>query len=223
MTLGWRIIGEALISLSLAMLTVAPETLFASEDIQKVREDLNNMDWEIRLATLQKLRDSRNEKVVNLLLDVANTREERTSVKITAIELLGEAGDPRAIEVLLPIFNDATLNWECPAIKTYAATALGYFKGDARVVDALISGVDDPELLTREASIQSLGRIGSIKAVPLIVRSLNDDHVSIRLSAIKALGEIGDAQAVPHLQRIAENDGDSVVKSQAKSALSRFH
>ena len=202
--------------------TVVPVTVFAADGLQKIREDLNNMDWEVRLATVQKLRNARDENTVNLLLAVANTRSERTSVKITAIELLGEAGDPRAIEVLLPIFNDATLNWDCPAIKTYAAVALGSFKGDQRVVDALISGVDDPELLTREASIQSLGRIGSAKAVPLLMRALGDRHVSIRLSAIKALGEIGNTRAIPDLQRIAESDIDPVVKSQARTALSKL-
>ena len=167
-------------------------------------------------------RSSKDENTVNLLLAVANTRSERTSVKITAIELLGEAGDPRAIEVLLPIFNDATLNWDCPAIKTYAAVALGSFRGDARVVDALIRGIDDQELLTREASIQSLGRIKSTKAVPLILGALSDQHVSIRLSAINALGEIGDPRAIPDLQRIAGGDIDPVVKSQAKTALEKL-
>ena len=123
------------------------------------------------------------------------------------------------MEVLLPIFNDATLNWDCPAIKTYTAVALGSFKGDKRVVDALISGLSDPELLTREASIRSLGRIGSRRAVPLLIRVLNDSHVSIRLSAIKALGEIGSTRAIPELQGIAEDDVDPVVKNEAKMAL----
>jgi len=126
------------------------------------------------------------------------------------------------VEVLPPIFNDATLNWECPALKSYTAMALGSFKGDKRVVDALISGIDDDELLTREASIRSLGKIGSQKAVPQLIRVLNDQHVSIRLSAIKALGEIGNPQAVPYLQRIAESESDSIVKGQAEAALSEL-
>ncbi len=212
----------ALIFLCLA-LTAAPLKAFsASGDIQKIREDLNNMDWEVRLATLEKLRNMKSKEVVDVLLEVARAKGDRNTVKITAIQLLGETGDPRAIEVLLPIFNDSTLNWECPAIKSYAATALGYFKGDSRVVDTLISGLDDSELLTREASIQSLGKIGSMKAVPYLIRALKDDHVSIRLSAVRSLGEIGDAQALPHLRKVEESDSDPVVKSQARSALNNF-
>ncbi len=220
--MAYPFFGRVFAFLVLAAATVVPSTVSAADSLQKIREDLNNMDWEVRLATVQKLRNSKDENTVNLLLAVANTRSERTSVKITAIELLGEAGDPRAIEILLPIFNDATLNWDCPAIKTYAAVALGSFRGDARVVDALIRGIGDQELLTREASIQSLGRIRSAKAVPLILSALSDQHVSIRLSAVNALGEIGDPRAIPDLQRIAVSDIDPVVKNQAKTALDKL-
>jgi HEAT repeat protein len=217
-----KILVRVLVLLILATAAVAPAAVSAADGLQGIREDLNSIHWEVRLAALERLRNARDEDSVNLLLAVANTKAERTSVKITAIELLGEAGDPRAIEVLLPIFNDATLNWDCPAIKTYTAVALGSFRGDKRVVDALISGLSDPELLTREASIRSLGRIGSRRAVPLIMRALNDKHVSIRLSAIKALGEIGSAMAIPELQGIAETDTDPVVKNQAKMALGKL-
>jgi HEAT repeat protein len=223
MTFGYnRFSLMSLSPLLFCLLASAPGISFASDDPGKIREDLNNIDWRVRVATVEKLKNARDEKTVSLLMEVVSTREERTPVKVSAIQLLGEAGDPRAVEVLLPIFNDATLNWECPALKSYTAMALGGFKGDARVVDALISGIDDRELLTREASIQSLGRIGSQKAVPHLIRVLDDDHVSIRLSAIRALGEIGNPQAIPHLQRIAQNDGDSVVRGQADAALGKF-
>lgn len=217
-----RFFGTVFVCLLFSLLEVLSGTSFGAEDLRKIREELNSVDWQARVVTIEKLRNARDEKTVNLLMEVVTTREERTPVKVTAIQLLGDAGDPRAVEVLLPIFNDATLNWECPALKSYTAMALGSFKGDARVVDALISGIDDRELLTREASIRSLGRIGSQKAVPHIIRVLNDGHVSIRLSAIKALGEIGNPQAVPYLERIAADEGDAVVKAQAEEALGAF-
>lgn len=211
-----------LVCLLFSSLNVFSGTSFGAEDLRKIREQLNSVDWQARLAVIEKLRNARDEQTVELLMEVVATREERTSVKVTAIQLLGEAGDPRAVEVLLPIFNDVTLNWECPALKSYTAMALGNFKGDSRVVDALISGIDDRELLTREASIRALGRVGSQKAVPHIIRVLDDDHISIRLSAIKALGQIGNAQAVPYLERIAEHESDAVVKAQAEEALGAF-
>jgi HEAT repeat protein len=222
MTLYRKFFGKPFVYFFLAVVMIVPGTAYAVEDLSAIRKSLNSIDWQVRLATVEKLRNFRDEKTVNLLMEIVNTREERTPVKMTAIQLLGEAGDPRAIEVLLPIFNDTFLNWECPALKSYTALALGSFKGDKRIVDALISGIDDGELLTREASVQSLGRIGSQKAVPHLIRVLNDEHVSIRLSAIKALGDIGNPQAIPHIQRIAENEKDSVVKGQAEMALGKL-
>ncbi len=213
---------RAFIYLFLAAVIVVPRTLSAAEDLSNIREDLKNNDWKIRLAAVEKLSNSRDEKTVRLLMEVADTHGEYWPVKIKAIQLLGETGDPKAIEVLLPIFNDSFLNSECPSIKSYTAAALGHFKDDTRVVNALINGVDDRELLTREASIQALGKIGNSKAVPHLIRLLNDQHVTVRLSSIKALEEIGNPQAIPYLQRIVENDGESVVKSQAKAALSKF-
>jgi len=222
MRLYRKVFGMPFVYFFLMVVMIVPGTSYAVEDLGAVRKKLNSIDWQIRLATVEKLRNARDEQTITLLMEVVNTREERTPVKMTAIQLLGEAGDPRAIEVLLPIFNDTFLNWECPALKSYTATALGSFKGDKRVVEALISGIDDGELLTREASIQSLGKIGSQEAVPHLIRVLNDEHVSIRLSAIKALGDIGNPQATPHIQRIAENEKDSVVKDQAERALGKL-
>ena len=222
MRLYRKVFGMPFVYFFLMVVMIVPGTSYAVEDLGAVRKKLNSIDWQIRLATVEKLRNARDEQTITLLMEVVNTREERTPVKMTAIQLLGEAGDPRAIEVLLPIFNDTFLNWECPALKSYTALALGSFKGDKRVVEALISGIDDGELLTREASIQSLGKIGSQEAVPHLIRVLNDEHVSIRLSAIKALGDIGNPQATPHIQRIAENEKDSVVKDQAERALGKL-
>jgi len=220
MMLGNRgLLGAVLVCLLFGLLNGLSGTAFGAEDLRKIREELNSVDWQARVATIEKLRNARDEQTVSLLMEVVATREERTAVKVTAIQLLGESGDARALEVLLPIFNDVTLNWECPALKSYTATALGNFKGDKRVVDALISGIDDRELMTREASIRALGKIGSQKAVPHIIRVLDDGHVSIRLSAIKALGQIGNPQAVPYLERIAEHESDAVVKTQAEEAL----
>jgi len=217
-----KFFARGFLSLLVSALTISPGTSSAASDLSKIREDLKSIDWQVRVASVERLKNEKDEKTVNLLMEVVSTREERTPVKVAAIQLLGEAGDPRAVEVLLPIFNDATLNWECPALKSYTAAALGSFRGDSRVVDALISGIDDRELLTREAAIRSLGRIGSAKAVPYLIRVLNDEHVSIRLSAIKALGEIRRPEAMPYLERIATDEKDPVVKGQADSALRGF-
>lgn len=207
----------------LVLIVFAASTGFATEGFDKIKADIDSRKWEVRLAAVEKLNNLKEEETINLLMQVAGNRGEYWPVKIKAIKLLGESANPRAVELLLSIFNEPFNNWVCPSIKSYTALALGNFKGNAKVVDSLISGISDPELFTREASIQSLGRIGHPAAVLPLIAALNSDSSAVKLSAIKALEMIGDPQAIPHLQRIAENDKDPVIKSQAKAALNNFH
>lgn len=209
-------------SVCLVSMVIAASKSFAADGFDKIKADLDSRDWEARLAAVEKLNNLKEEKTIDLLMQVAGNRSEYWPVKIKAIKLLGESADPKAVETLLSIFNDTFNNWECPAIKSYTALALGNFKGNTKVVDSLISGINDPELFTREASIQSLGRIGNPAAVLPLVAALNNDSPAVKLSAIKSLEMIGDPQAILHLQRIAENDNDSVIKDQAKAALNNF-
>lgn len=215
--------GRALFGLFLIAVIGAPGTSRGADDLQRIREELKNNDWNVRLAAVEKLSNRKDEGAIDLLIYVTEMRDEYWPVKIKAITLLGASGNPRAIESLLATFNDSFMNWECPSIKSYAAAALGNYKGDSRVLEALIEGVDDRELLTREASIQSLGKMGTPKAVPALLRALSDKSITIRLSAIKSLEQIGDPQAIPYLKRVADNETDSVVRSEALSALGNFH
>jgi len=210
-------------SVCLVSIVIAASTSFAAEGFDKIRADLNSRGWEVRLGALEKLNNLKEENTIDLLIQVAGERGEYWPVKIKAIKLLGESADPKAVEILLSIFNDTFNNWECPAIKSYTALALGNFKGNAKVVDSLISGINDPELFTREASIQSLGKIGNPAAVLPLVAALNSGSSAVKLSSIKALEMIGDPQAIPYIQQIAENDNDSVIKDHAKAALNNFH
>lgn len=216
------VLRRALFALFLVALIGIPGVSSGADDLQRIREQLKHNDWNVRLGAVEKLNNRKDENVIDILIYVTEMRDEYWPVKIKAITLLGDSGNPRAIESLLATFNDSFMNWECPSIKSYAAAALGNFKEDSRVLEALIEGVDDRELLTREASIQSLGKIGNPKAVPALLRVLNDKSVTVRLSAIKSLEQIGDPQAIPYLKRMAENESDPVVRGEAVAALGNF-
>jgi len=216
-------LGRTFLTLFLVAMIVVPGVSLGVDDLQRIRQELNNDDWNVRLAAVEKLSNRNDEDTIDLLIYVAQMRTEYWPVKIKAITLLGTSGNPRAIEPLLATFNDSFMNWECPSIKSYAAAALGNYKQDSRVLEALIAGVDDRELLTREASIQSLGKIGNSKAVPSLLHLLSDKSITIRLTAVKSLEQIGDPQAIPYLKHVAENDSDAVVRSEAVSALGNFH
>ena len=195
----------------------------SAKDLDGIGADLSSEDWKVRLAAVEKLEKRKDDGALSLLMQVAGARNEYWPIKVKAILFLGETQDPRAVDILLSTFNDTFSNWECPSIKSYTAIALGNFKGNPKVVDALLNGVSDRELLTREASIQSLGRIGDRRAVQYLVALLGDRSAAIRLSAIKALEGIGDPRAILPLQRIAENDNESVIKTEALAALSKLN
>lgn len=195
----------------------------AATDIERIKADLNHNNWETRIAAVDELGKKRDEQSLLMLMQIADTSVEYWPIKIRAITILGEIGDPRSLEILLKVYHDPFLHAECPSIKSYTATALGYFRNDSRVVTALISGINDGETLTREAVVRSLGRIGNSKAVPALVSSLNDKSIAVRLSAVNSLEQIGDPQAIPPLQTAAAKDTDPLMRERARSALTNFH
>jgi HEAT repeat protein len=211
-----------LILLLMSMLLFVRESI-ASDDLEQIRKELENRDWHVRLAAVEKLRERNDEETIDILMKVAGTRNEYWPIQIKAIQLLGETANPKTLTLLLSIFNDTFLNWECPSIKSYTALALANFKNDEKVLDSLVKGIHDRELLTREASIQALGKIGNARAVTHLTEVLRDKNVAVRLSAIGALEQIGDPLAISPLQYVAEHDSEVLVKDRARIALKNFH
>ncbi len=190
---------------------------------QDISKDLGNDNWKIRFAAVQKLGTMRDDtRTVDMLMKVADDKVEYWPVKIEAIKILGEIGNPKSVDVILSVYNDTFLNNECPSIKSFAAAALGGFKSERRVIEALIEGINDPEVLTREAAIQSLGKLKDPRAVPPLISALNDRNYTVRLNAIISLGKIQDPQAIPHLRKISTVEEDQVLKDTALLALRSF-
>jgi HEAT repeat protein len=208
----------AIQSMLLALIILIPLTVLA-DDTATIKKELDSSDWQVRQKAVEKLAGRSDEEAINLLLSVAGTRTEYWPVKIDAMLLLGETKDPRAKKLLLAIFHDPHLHWECPSIKTHATIALGNFNDDPYVVESLIKALDDHEKMTREAGLQSLGKIGNPEAVPYIIKSLDETSFAVKLSAIEALEAIGDPQAIAPLQKVAANDPDVVIRESAQEAI----
>ena len=201
----------------------APPHVFPETPLARIKAQLTSRELDVRIAAVERLRNRTDEATVDLLIALADDRWEAWEVKIIAIQLLGEAKDPKALDVLLRIFNSSARNMQCPAIRSYTALALGALGKRPGVAEALTKGMYDPELLTREASIRSLGIIRDEKAFPKLVPLLYDKSVAIRLSAIKALENIGDRRAIPALEIVAADDRDKVVRHMAKTAIANLH
>lgn len=180
---------------------------------------LQGNDNRARMSAVEKLGAIGDDEAVTMLMSVVADRVEDWMIKIRAIRLLGEIGNPRSTDLLLDTFTDPFLNDECPSIKWNTALALGNFKGDSRVVDTLLSAMKYENLMIREAVIQSLGNVGAPKAVPLLIPALSDKSFAIKQSAIRALRKLGKPEALPFLKKVAENDNDPLLRGEALSAL----
>jgi hypothetical protein len=178
---------------------------------------LHNYDPDIHIEKLERPSGIRDRMLVRALSSVATDINEDWHVRISAIRVLGDTGDPAATDALMTALLDF-----CPAIRWNAANALGGFTDDPRVVDSLLEALHSDTIYVREAAIRSLGRIGSRKAVPRLIERLGSRSFAIKSSAILSLGEIRDADAIPYLKEVAEQDADALLRSEALSAIGKI-
>ena len=159
----------------------------------------------------------KGDNTLEALIRVANERQEDWHVRVKALDALAASGSPMVTDTLM----DAAFN-ACPAIKWHAVVGLGNYGSDARVVDVLISALDDPTMFIREAAIESLGKIRAGKALHYIDSALRDSHFAIRLKAVAALKNIGGKEALLSLERAADKEVDPFIKNEAAAAARRL-
>ena len=191
--------------------------------MKRSRQSIHIKSWKDVWGAIQKLEGRGDEAAVDFLMAVADNGWENWQVKIRAIEFLGKAENPKAVDLLLKIFASRSLHYSCPAVKTYTAIALGNFKEDGRIQDILIKGIQNDEPQVREACVRALGKTGDVKAVLVLILLLNDHSIAIRLSAIHALERLADRRAIPYLEILSEKDSDEIVRNVANRALKNFH
>ena len=132
---------------------------------------------------------------VEALIDFV-TQPRNDFVRSYAVKSLGEIGNRRAVETLIPLLGD-----ELMSVARNAAEALGAI-GDVRAVDTLSAILlKDRAPYIRQAAAQALGRIGDSRAVDALVVALKDGETrgweaQVREAAAEALGAIGDARSV---------------------------
>lgn len=187
------------------------------DQVKAVRED--------GASALGALGDSAVQVLVNML-----TNNEWLT-RLRAVEALGRAKSPLAVEPLLKLLADDS----DVAVRQDAARALGEI-GDSRAFEALLRAVGDIRL--RPAAVEALGKIGDRRAVgPL--RSIVDEAARSQgeweahgcrneryeqelpavEAAVKALGRIGDHAAIPTLVTALKS---TTVRVEAGDALAGF-
>jgi hypothetical protein len=136
-------------------------------------------------------------------------------VRKQAAKVLGEIGNPQAVEVLIPILNDSDSD-----VRWWAAYGLGEI-GNSQAVEALITALNHLDSDVRDQAVYALGKIGNPQAVEALIPALNDSDSGVRRWAAYALGEIGNSQAEEALIT-ALNHSDSDVRRWAAYALGKI-
>lgn len=102
-------------------------------------------------------------------------------------------------------------------VQIKAIKALGEIKDD-KAIDALSAELDEEEQGNIRGIIAlSLGKIGSIRAVPRLISMLNDNIWYVRRDTAIALGLLGDISAVDGLVEKLDDKYEEVIEYSAKA------
>ena len=164
--------------------------------------------------------------------------------RVYAAAILGEIGDPAAVEPLVRALRDAgdDLRYQAagavakfgsgavepltavladpdPDTRIVAVGVLGD-TGEAAAVEPLVGALRDGNADVRGAAGGALIRLGGAAVEPLIAATKDADR-NVRLYAAGALKYIGDPRAIEPLQDLARS-GDAEEKSVAEDAIERI-
>lgn len=86
-----------------------------------------------------------------------------------AVHVLGELGDRRGVDILIPLLGDPDVNY-------HAAWALGQIR-DRRAIGPLIRTLEDRDALVRVSAIHALEALDAKEALPQLRGLLNDQTI----------------------------------------------
>jgi HEAT repeat protein len=181
-----------------------------ADNFDKLVASLSDRDTNIRISACYALRIYR-ERAVSPLIRALH--DPIASVKVAAIESLGEIADPEAKEALMDCIRD-----DEPEVQIAAVTALGSYMDDD-VVRMLVTllGHDHYRIIT--AASDALVKIHYM-ALPALAGALNHTHMRIRTNAAATLGKMEDQDVVPILMKYLEDPSEEMRIAIAK-ALAR--
>lgn len=166
-------------------------------DIPQWREKISNPNFVNQFKTPERFK---------AVVDLADARGYDWRYRIRAIRLLGHIGTPQAQEALLSMFQDPFFHHECPSLKSYVAEALGDFSASKRLVEILKEGLKDPELLVREATAKSLGKIRMPDSVKYLKEAFESEKsLAVKIAIVNALKSIGTKEANIFIRQIASD------------------
>ena len=128
---------------------------------------------------------------VSLLTEIASNTDERSPLRIAALDAISKTGDSDGLEAILNCIST-----DDPNVRSAAVAALGPFSGEA-VDKAILDAFRDSYYRTRIAAAQASRDRKFAEAVPYLkYRAERDDVPNVKDEAIRALGAIANEEAV---------------------------
>lgn len=149
-----------------------------------------------------------------VLEEIAALKDDDWALREDAATLLGEFGDPRAVDPLVEVLHD-----EDRAVRDAATGALR--KIGRAAVSALIVALQDPNGNVQEAAVAILKDLADPRSVEPLIGCLTSPNWVLRMYAAKGLGIIGDERAVMPLVPLLI-DSVKAVRADTTDAMSRI-
>ncbi len=191
--------------ISLSFLFVDSLYAYSIDDLLK---ELDVPDWREKITNPLFLESFKTTEKFRVVVDLADARGYDWRYRIRAIRMLGHMKTLQAEEALLQMFQDHFFHHECPSLKSYVAESLGDFKPGKRLMEILKEGLKDPEVLVREATAKSLGRLKMPESVQYLTEAFNKEKsMAVKIAIIHALKSIASPEAQTFIKQIA-SDGN---------------
>jgi hypothetical protein len=177
-----------------------------------------------------------------------NVKPSPLEQELTAIRMLGKAGNRDAVEPLIALLSDQRakirrevisaltiikderslqplineLRDDDTGVRQLAAFALGEF-GSKQAVEALIVRLNSNDYDFQTICASSLGKIKDNRAVTALIAALESPYWRLKIHASMALGEIGDRSSVePLIACLKDTNNDAKVRAMAFLSLKKL-
>lgn len=174
--------------------------------VDELLKELDTSQWREKISNPTFIENFKNPELLSTVVALAEDRGIDWRYRIRAIKLLGNIGTPQAEDALLRMFQDHFFHHECPSLKSYVADALGSFKPGKRLLEILKEGLSDAEVLVREATAKSLGKLKMNESVQYLKEAFKKEkNEAVRIAIINALKAIGSDDALSFIKQLASD------------------
>ena len=158
-----------------------------AEKLPLLRDSLADEDPLVKEKAARLIGSSKDASAFNTLSDALAAADK--SARLGLMEGLGDLADKRAVVLLI-----AQLTSEDRNTRWKAAEVLGRLKADEGIEALLRAAVEDKDGFVQKASVESLGKIGTVKAAAALaaLNNGNDEKLSRWAdNVLKSLGKVG--------------------------------